>query len=222
MSNHTFKLPTPRNELLLSALGGIGFAFVLFVLMALAQTLGEVVVPETDAVEEFAVFDIPEIEEIEEEEPPPPEEEEPPPELEVEPPQLSLAQLDIALNPGTGGSLAGDFAMPTIATTSASLGTEDFVDFSDLDQTPKPLPGYQPRFPRRLMRKAVSGRVVLLIKLNEQGEVVSAEVESSNLPQFEKIVADQVAKWKFTPPTKEGTPVRAQARFPIPIRISGS
>ena len=222
MANQTFKLPTPRNELAVSLAGGTGFALALFVLMALAQTLGEVVVPKQDVSEEIAVFDIPDIEEFEEEEPPPPPEEEPPPELEVEPPQLSLAQLDIALNPGTGGSLAGDFAMPTIAATSSSLGTEDFVDFSDLDQTPKPMPGYTLRFPRRLQRKPANGRVVLLIKLNEQGEVVSADIESSNLPDFEKIVAEQVAKWKFTPPTKEGTPVRAQARFPIPIRIAGS
>ena len=153
MSNQTFKLPTPRNELALSVLGGTCVALLLFVLMALAQTLGEVTVPRTETVDEIAVFDIPEIEELEEEPPPPPEEEEPPPELEVAPPQLSLAQLDIALNPGTGGSLAGDFAMPTVATTSASLGTEDFIDFSDLDQMPKPLPGYQLRFPRRLQRR---------------------------------------------------------------------
>lgn len=221
MAHSTFKLPTPRNELALSVLLGLAFATALFVLMALAQMLGEVKVPESEIVEQVVAWTPPEIEEIEDELPPPPEEEEPPPELEAEPPQLSLAQLDIALNPGTGGSLAGDFAMPTIATSSSALGTEDFVDFSDLDQTPRPMPGSSLDFPRRLKRKAVSGRVVLLIKLDESGRVIEAQVESSDLPEFEVIVADQVAKWKFTPPTREGTPVRAQARFPVPIRIGG-
>jgi len=221
MAHSSFKLPTPRNELALSILLGVGFSTALFLLMALAQMLGEVVVPENEVDEISMTFQAPEIEELEEELPPPPEDEEPPPELEAEPPQLSLAQLDIALNPGTGGSLAGDFAMPTISTSSSALGTEDFVDFSDLDQVPRPMPGSSLDFPRRLKRKAVNGRVVLLIKIGEDGRVLEAKVESSNLPDFEPIVASQVSKWRFTPPTKEGTPVRAQARFPVPIRIGG-
>lgn len=221
MAHSSFKLPTPRNELALSILLGLGFSTALFLLMALAQMLGEVVVPENEVDEISMTFQAPEIEELEEELPPPPEDEEPPPELEAEPPQLSLAQLDIALNPGTGGSLAGDFAMPTISTSSSALGTEDFVDFSDLDQVPRPMPGSSLDFPRRLKRKAVNGRVVLLIKIGEDGRVLEAKVESSDLPDFEPIVASQVSKWRFTPPTKEGTPVRAQARFPVPIRIGG-
>lgn len=219
MSHSTFKLPTPRNEIVLSVLLGAGFALALFVLMALAQMLGEVEVPERELVEQVIAYTPPDIEEIEEELPPPPEEEEPPPELESEPVQLSLEQLNIALNPGTGGTLAGDFAMPTIAANSSALGTEDFIDFSDLDQIPRPMPGSTLDFPRRLKRRAARGRVVLLVKLGEDGRVLDAKVESSNLPEFESIVAAQVAKWRFTPPTKEGTPVRAQARFPVPIQI---
>ena len=221
MANHTFKLPTPRSEFPISLLLGMGFAWLLFVLMALAQMLGEVEVPEKDLVEQVVAYTAPEIEELEEEPPPPPPEEEPPPELEAEPPQLSLAQLDIALNPGTGGSLAGDFAMPTIAANSSALGTEDFVDFSDLDQTPRPLPGSTLDFPRRLKRNPAEGRVILLIKLDEQGRVLEAQVESSNLPDFEEVVAAQVSRWSFSPPTRNGQPVRAQARLPIPIRIGG-
>ena len=58
-----------------------------------------------------------------------------------------------------------------------------------------------------------------MIKLDEEGRVIESTVESSNLPDFEKIVASQVANWRFTPPTRQGTPVRAQARFPVPIKI---
>lgn len=221
MPHTTFQRPTPRNELAISLCLGAAFAVALFVLMALAQMLGEVTVPEDTLVEEIVAYTPPEIEEIEDELPPPPEEDEPPPELEAEPPQLTLDQLNIALDPGTGGSLVGDFAMPTIAATGSALGTEDFVDFSDLDQAPRPMPGSQLDFPRRLKRKAVSGRVVLLIKLAEDGRVLESEVESSNLPEFEPIVAAAVRKWRFTPPTREGAPVRAQARFPVPIRIGG-
>ena len=218
-TNPRFKTPASRSELPLSVLLGIGAAVVLFLLIAFAQTIGDVKITATEISENVVAYTPPDIEEIEEDLPPPPKEEEPPPELETAPPQLSLAQLDIALNPGTGGSLVGDFEMPNINTTSSALGTDSFVDFSDLDQAPRPLPGSTLKFPRRLKRKAVTGRVILLVKLEETGRVLEAIVESSDLPEFEKIVARQVAEWRFTPPTRDGRPVRAQARFPIPIRI---
>ena len=220
MPTPTFKPPTPRSELPMSLLLGGVFVFVLFLAMALAQMIGECEPPKSDLTEEVVAYLAPEIEEIEEELPPPPEQDEPPPELEVEPPQLSLSQLDLALNPGTGGSIVGDFAMPTIATGASALGTTDFVDFSDLDQMPKPLPGSKMDFPRRLKKKKVSGRVVLLLKLSETGEVLDVDVESSSVPNaHEKFVAKVVKRWRFTPPTQNGNPVRARAQLPVPIRI---
>lgn len=220
MSAETFKIPAPRQELPLSVLLGTGFALLLFVVMALAQMIGDVTPPVTSIDETVMAFTPPDITEIEDEPPPPPEEEEPPPELDDAPPELSLAQLDLALNPGTGGSLVGDFAMPTINTSAASLGTEDFVDFSDLDQMPRPSAGSELKFPRRLKRKKVNGTIVILLRLSESGEVLDVQLEKSNLPQFDDVVLAQVKQWRFTPPTQEGRPVKAQAKLPIPIRIN--
>lgn len=214
----SYRLPPDDRELPRSVLLGVGFALFLFLLMALAQMLGDAKPPEHTIDEMLLAYVPPEVEELEEE-PPPPEEEEPPPELEEPPPQLSLDQLDIALNPGTGGSLAGDFALPTIGSSARDLGTEDFVDFSDLDQLPRPIGVAGFDFPRRLKQKKVNGTLHLLIQLDESGEVLSAEVDSSNLPDFDDFVAGEVRRWKFTPPTVQGKPVRAQARLPIPIRI---
>ncbi len=218
MDPRTYHLPPDRAELPISVVLGVAFAVALFVVMALAQMMGAVKAPVKSIEETIVAYQPPEVLELEEEEPPPPEEEEPPPELEREPPQLSLAQLDIALNPGTGGSLVGDFAMPTIGTSARDLGTEDFVDFSDLDQMPRPV-GASLDFPSRLKRKKVDGRVVLLIKLGEDGRVLDVQVDSSTLPEFDDVVVRQVADWRFTPPTQQGRPVKAQARLPIPIRI---
>jgi len=117
MSNPSYRIPGTREELPLSVLMGAGFALLLFVMMALAQMMSAVKPPAREIDETLIAFNPPSIEEIKEEPPPPPKEEEPPPELEEEPPQLSLDQLDIALNPGTGGSLVGDFALPTISTS---------------------------------------------------------------------------------------------------------
>lgn len=210
--------PSPR-ELPLSVLAGLAFSLLLFVLMALAQMMGDVVAPTSDLDESFAAYVPPEIETVEEDEPPPREEEAPPPELEAEAPPLSLDQLDIALNPGTGGSLAGDFSMAMISTSGGELGTEDFVDFSDLDQLPRPIGVSGFNFPTRLKRKKVSGKIVLIIKLDQDGNVIDAVVDQSNLPAFDDFVRNEVASWKFTPPTMNGRPVRAHARLPIPINI---
>lgn len=219
MPTRTFRLPTPRTERTASLVLGGGAAFAIFVVMALAQVMSEAEAPRKELEETLVAFAPPEIEKLEDEPPPPPEEEEPPPELESEPPQLSLDQLAIALDPGTGGALVGDFSMPAIGSSQEALGTEDFVDFSDLDQVPRPLPGTRLDFPARLKRRKVSGRVVLLIRLSERGEVIDVSVDSSTLPEFSDFVAGEVADWEFTPPTQGGQPVRAQARLPIPINI---
>jgi protein TonB len=210
----------PRQRFASLVLGTV-FAVALFVLMALAQMMGRVRPPEMAVDENLIAYVPPEIQEIKEEPPPPPEEEEPPPEqLEQEPPQLSLDQLDIALNPGTGGALVGDFSMPVIGTSFRDLGTEEFVDFSNLDQVPRPIGVSGFNFPRRLRREPASGRIVLLLKLNEDGEVLDVQIDSSNLPSFDSFVLNEVRRWKFTPPTQNGRPVKAKARLPIPITIS--
>ncbi len=220
MTRRSYRAPDERSELPRSLLLGGAFALGLFVLMALAQMMGEIDPPESAIEETMLAYVPPEIEELQEEPPPPEEEEEPPPELEDEPPQLSLDQLDIALNPGTGGALTGDFAMPTIGTSSKDLGTEDFVDFSDLDQIPRPIGVSGFNFPRRLRKKKVSGKIVLLVKLDSSGDVLEVQLDSSNLPDFDSFVLNEVERWKFTPPTQQGRPVKAQARLPIPIRIN--
>ncbi|MDJ0787651.1 MAG: energy transducer TonB [Myxococcota bacterium] len=214
-SPKAFRIPEPRGENARSFVFGAAFAFALFVLMAVAQLIGDVDAPDERLAEEAIAFKAPEIEQVEEEEPPPPEE---PPEIEEEPPQLSLDQLDLALNPGAG-NLAGDFSLAAFNPT-AGLASEDFVDFSSLDQVPRPVGATQLNIPNRLRKQPVNGRIVLLLQISKDGAVLDAQIESSSLPRFNDLVVSQVRGWRFTPPTQQGKPVRAQARFPIPIRIN--
>jgi protein TonB len=216
MRSESDRLRSDRTELPLSLLLGVGAAVGLFLVMALAQKVGRVE-PHASAIDETVMaFDPPEVVELEEEPPPALEE---PPELEPEPPRISLDQLEIALSPGTGGSLAGDFALPTIAIDARSLGDE-FVDFSALDQTPRPIGVTGFDFPRRLLTRKVSGRIVLLLELNAEGRVLDARVDSSDLPDFDDFVVGQVKRWRFTPPTQQGRAVQARARLPIPIHVN--
>ena len=217
MPHRSYRLPEERDDLRKAVLVGLGFTLLLFVLMALAQMLGDLTRQDESLDEMLAAFDAPEIEKIEEE-PPPPEQEEEPPELEEAPPDLSLDQLDITLNPGTGGSLVGDFGLPSFA--SLKELSASFLDFSELDQMPRPVGVFGLNFPRRLLKEKVNGRIVLLIKLSHEGKVLDVEISSSNLPGFNDFVLNEVRGWKFTPPTRNGQPVNAVARLPIPIRIN--
>jgi protein TonB len=219
MKQRAFRRPEAKGEGRLGVLLGGAFALGLFVLMALAQMMGDTKPPKQELDETLVAFEAPEVLEIEEEIAPV-EDEQPPPELELEPPQLSLDQLDIALNPGTGGSLAGDFALPVIQSSAQSLGTEAFVDFSNLDQIPRPIGVSGLNFPRRLKKQKVQGEIVLLVKLDETGRVIDVKIDSSNLPAFDSFVKSEIEDWRFTPPTQLGRPVKAEARLPIPIRIS--
>jgi protein TonB len=225
MSKQSYRLPKPSAELPLSILLGTGFAVTLFVLMALAQMMGRIETSGSGFDETMMAFNAPEVEEIEEEEAlAAVEEEEAPPELEQELPQLSLDQLDIALNPGNGseGSIAGDFFMPT-SHSLASTSQQDlqaFVDFADLDRKPRPIGVFGFNFPRRLLKQKVNGKIVLLLKLDHEGEVLDVQIDFSNLPDFNDFVLREVRGWRFTPPTQQGRPVQAKARLPIPISIN--
>jgi protein TonB len=211
-------VPDARSARLVSVPVGIAAAIALFVVVALTQMLGDVGGSDASVEETALVFDPPDIEEVQSEAPPPPPEE-PPPELEEDPPLLSLDQLDIALNPGTGGGLAGDFALPRIEIGAAELGQE-VVDFSNLDQMPRPVGVAGLSFPSRLLKRKASGRIVLLLKLSDEGKVLEVRVDSSTLPEFEEFVVGEVRRWRFTPPTQEGRPVNALARLPIPIQVN--
>ena len=143
------------------------------------------------------------------------------------PDEPTLDQLDLALSVGTGtegggSAIAGEFAgIPqlSLAAEPASLSATEIVDFADLDQLPRPLPGHHLQFPRRLLRVPARGRLVLRLVIAADGEVREAEIEHSDLPKFERIVVSQVATWQFTPPTRGGEPVMAYALFPVPINI---
>ncbi len=89
----------------------------------------------------------------------------------------------------------------------------------ELDAPPRPVGVTGLRLPPALRSEKVSGQIVLLLHLGPEGEVIDVRIESSDLPQLDDFVADQVMGWRFTPPTWRGQPVEAHARLPIPIEI---
>jgi protein TonB len=85
---------------------------------------------------------------------------------------------------------------------------------------PRPIGVVGLNSPQRLLKKKAAGKVVLLRKLDADGRVLDVQIESSDLPEFDDFVAGEVRRWRFTPETRQGQPVKALARLPVPIRIS--
>lgn len=177
---------------------GIGVSALLFLAIPLTQifTEYEKTSEEIDALE---IATPPPPPPPEEPPPPPePEKEEPPPELETPPPPISLEQLDMALNPGTGGSLAGDFALPSFDVSGQDLGGVEIFDIMDADKKPIPTKQVEPR------TRGQKGTVVLRFTVDQYGNVQNIRVHQSTNPKLNQPCIDAVRRWEFTPGEKDG------------------
>ncbi len=92
-------------------------------------------------------------------------------------------------------------------------------EWTDLDGAPRMLSDTELDFPDHLLRRRTRGKIVLSVHLSHEGEVVDAQIESSTLSRFNDFVVGEVEKWKFTPPTRQGRPVKARTQVPLHIRI---
>jgi len=142
--------------------------------------------------------------------PPEPEQEEPPPELDTPPPPITLDQLDMALNPGTGGSLAGDFALPTFDVSGQDLGGVEMFDVMEADKKPVPTRQVEPR------TRGQKGTVILRFTVDQFGKVKNIRVHQSTNPKLNQPCIDAVSRWEFAPGEKNGrTIITNNVQLPI-------
>jgi protein TonB len=170
--------------------------------------------------EQLVAYTPPAIEDIEEEI----QEDEPEPEpmdtIEKEPPELSLDQLDVALNPGTGGNLASsDLSVPDFSVGAQALSM-NFINFRDLDNKPRPTRQIKPVYPPALKSQGIEGRVLIRFDIDKQGNVVDATAKKSDHPAFAAYAVDAVRKWKFEPGMQNGEPVPFTMIAPIVFSLS--
>ncbi|MDQ8194295.1 energy transducer TonB [Coraliomargarita sp. SDUM461004] len=151
-------------------------------------------------------------------EPPPPEEEEPPPELNTPPPPISLEQLDMALNPGTGGSMAGDFALPTFDVNSSDLGGLEIFELGDVDSPPQPRTKIEFSYPSAAKRKGITGVVKVEYIVNENGRVEQINIVDSPDRSLSKATEEVLERARFEPAQKSGRAVKVRMRAAIPYR----
>lgn len=154
-------------------------------------------------------------------EPPPPEpppEQDPPPEMEPPPPQLSLSQLNMALNPGVGSALAGGFSLGEVGVSATETMSEiSLFEISDLDEKPRmrrkpPIP-----WTPRMKREKKTGIVDMEGVINPDGTVTVTNVREVIDADFERLFRTYFESLLYTKPSVAGKPVSAKIYFQIPV-----
>lgn len=198
---------------------GITVSGLLFLAIPLTQIFTDYVKSDED-IQRVDVAPPPPPPPVDEPPPPPEPEEEPPPEdLEIPPPPISLEQLEIALEAGTGDGVAGDFAMPDLTVNKNDLGGMDIWDINDLDKKPRSTKQVAPVYPMDATRRGLSGFAKVEFIIDKRGNVVSAKIVRSSDKIFDKPSLDAVRQFKFTPGEKGGKVVTTRASIEIPFTI---
>ncbi len=195
-----------------------GFIFMAAVLLAL---------PVSQWISDFASNAGAEVDVVEmkappviDEPPPPPEEQEQEEIEEIEqnrqPP--TLEQLELSMNADLSGFASSDFTVPTIDVGSQL--DEIIYELEDLTRRPEPISQVTPTYPPELRRAGISGTVILLFVVRQDGTTSNIRVEKSDNPAFEEPAIRAVRKWRFKPGEKDGKAVSCKVRVPIPFKFN--
>ena len=118
---------------------------------------------------------------------------------------LTLSQLELALNPGAGG--VGIYAGLNPKVSTDAIAEMKIFDLSEVDREPRPLVRIPPQYPPKLLLNRVSGRVDLLIVIDEEGRVTDHQVRRFTHNEFKREVTRVIRQWKFSPAMKDGRKV---------------
>lgn len=210
-----YKAPSSKGSRLIGPVLGIAACALLFLAIPLTQLLTDYEKTNT-IIEAQEVAPPPPPPPPFEEPPPPPEvEEEPPPEFDRPPPPVTLEQLDLAMEIGTGGSLAGDFALPTINLTQ-NLGSLDIFDISDLEKKPQIRKQVPPQYPIEAKLQKISGYARAEFIIDTKGNVIDVRIIESSNKVFDRPTIKAISGWKFTPGEKDGKVVKTRTRVRLP------
>ncbi|WPJ94491.1 energy transducer TonB [Coraliomargarita algicola] len=156
------------------------------------------------------------------EEPPPPpqmEEKEPPPELKQPPPMPTLEQLEVALNPGTGGDMSLDIGLGVDLTTESTDQLEKLFGFGELDEVPHLVREGRFRYPPNSPRGRGEALVRLLIYVEADGRISVQRVIDYSHQEFIEAARRMAEGSRFSPPMRNGQAVRSKYEWPIRIPL---
>jgi len=202
---------------------GVALTVALFLVLPILENIGR---PEEKADLQLTSVDAveppPPPPEVQEQKPEPPPEEAPPPELTETAPPLDLSQLELALNPGTGDGLGGDFVVKLSVAGADGGGmqsSDDIFSLADLDQAPRVVFQPAPQYPPEMKKKKIQGTVHVLFIVDKDGRVKEPKVQKSDNPAFDNPALGAVKRWRFEPGKVGGQAVQFRMRVPITFAL---
>lgn len=214
MSESTYhKRPNALWRTAKTLVGAVLLTAVFFFVLPLTQVIGSVR-EDLLLVRDVDVANLPPPPPPPEPEPEQDEPDEPPPQLSDAPQPLDLSQLELALNPGMGGGIGGDFAIKLDGLANRAGEVDQIFSLADLDQKPRAIVQTSPQVTPQ-MRKKGGVTVYVLFTVNELGRVENPVVQSPGDPQFDNAALAAVKQWRFEPGKRKGQPVRFRVRQPI-------
>lgn len=204
----------------LSLLLGAGVALIILLLVPLTQVFR----PERGAVESIEALELapppPPPPLIDPPPPPPPKmEEAPPPELEIPPPMPTLEQLEIGLNPSTGGGLSLGIGVDFNFETESIDQIEKLFGFGDLDEVPRLVREGRFRYPPNAPRGRGEGYVRLLVYVEVDGRISVQKVIEYSHKEFIEAAKRMAEGSRFSPPMRKGQAVRSRYEWPIRVPL---
>ena len=131
------------------------------------------------------------------------------------PPPISLAQLDVALEAGVGDAMGDGFGFGGFAVQPNAVEDIMLFDVKDLDELPRPLGNYRMDAPIQAKQARLNGRYRIEVQIDEQGITTAIKVLDADPTRFSSDAVDFVETIRWTPPKKNGEPVRA--RYIVPV-----
>jgi protein TonB len=109
---------------------------------------------------------------------------------------------------------------PRTGTANAVKGKmANLFDIKDLDRPPSPVFQPAPVFPVALKREVSQATVLVEFIVSNRGKVVEAVAVDSSYRGFEDAAVAGVMRWQFKPGMKGGRPVNTRMRVPLVFRV---
>lgn len=150
-----------------------------------------------------------------------------PPQIEVPPPPEEVARPEVAVEVEASDEASEE---ETIAPT--------FLDAQNLPPAPPPPPpepemffafdtypvvvrSAEPKYPELARKAEVEGTVMIMVTIDESGNVLSAWVAESGAEVLNEAAVEAAYKFKFTPAKQRDVPVKATISIPFRFSLTG-
>jgi TonB family protein len=113
---------------------------------------------------------------------------------------------------------AGDQCTASAIDQTAWFDSSHYLRRCDGVKFGKPISTLDPEYSVEAQKKKITGKLILAVAVNAQGEIDLVKVVQSLESSLDKNAVDAVRQWKFMPAMKDGTPVAVQ--FEVEISLS--